>query len=250
MNQSPTLKVLSAMRGRQVRCLLMGGQACVLYGAAEFSRDTDLAILAEPDNLARLRTALGDLQAECIAVPPLEMDYLNRGHAVHFRCRRPDAMGMRVDIMAVMRGVAPFPALWERRTTLQIPGEGELDLMGLPDLVRAKKTQRDKDWLMLRRLMEADYFARRDGASDGAVAFWLQELRTPELLIELAAAQSSPARERAAVRPAVAAAIGGDAGAVTAALAIEEQAEREADRRYWEPLRREIESLRRNLPRE
>jgi hypothetical protein len=29
----------------------MGGQACVLYGAAEFSRDTDLAILASPANL-------------------------------------------------------------------------------------------------------------------------------------------------------------------------------------------------------
>ena len=24
----------------------MGGQACVLYGAAEFSRDTDIAVLA------------------------------------------------------------------------------------------------------------------------------------------------------------------------------------------------------------
>lgn len=34
----------------------MGGQACVLYGAAEFSRDTDLAILASPANLARLRS--------------------------------------------------------------------------------------------------------------------------------------------------------------------------------------------------
>jgi hypothetical protein len=34
------------MRGHGVRCLLMGGQACVFYGAAEFSRDTDLALLA------------------------------------------------------------------------------------------------------------------------------------------------------------------------------------------------------------
>ena len=34
------------MRKHQVQCLLMGGQACVLYGAAEFSRDTVLAILA------------------------------------------------------------------------------------------------------------------------------------------------------------------------------------------------------------
>lgn len=37
----------------------MGGQACVLYGAAEFSRDLDLAILPDPDNLDRLRRALG-----------------------------------------------------------------------------------------------------------------------------------------------------------------------------------------------
>lgn len=33
----------------------MGGQACVLYGAAEFSRDTDLVILADAKNLMRLR---------------------------------------------------------------------------------------------------------------------------------------------------------------------------------------------------
>jgi hypothetical protein len=60
------------MRARRVRALLMGGQACVFYGAAEFSRDTDLAIAADAANLARLRRALDDLQAEAIAVPPFE----------------------------------------------------------------------------------------------------------------------------------------------------------------------------------
>jgi len=29
----------------------MGGQACVFYGAAEFSRAVDFVLLAEPDNL-------------------------------------------------------------------------------------------------------------------------------------------------------------------------------------------------------
>ncbi|MBI3875800.1 MAG: hypothetical protein HY300_07540, partial [Verrucomicrobia bacterium] len=52
---NPIRKVLSTMVARQVRALLMGGQACVFYGAAEFSRDTDFAVLAEPDNLDRLR---------------------------------------------------------------------------------------------------------------------------------------------------------------------------------------------------
>ena len=52
---NPIPKVLSTMAARQVHALLMGGQACVFYGAAEFSRDTDIAVLAEPDNLDPLQ---------------------------------------------------------------------------------------------------------------------------------------------------------------------------------------------------
>jgi hypothetical protein len=42
----------------------MGGQACILYGAAEFTRDVDLAVAVAPANLERLRRALADLEAE------------------------------------------------------------------------------------------------------------------------------------------------------------------------------------------
>ena len=65
---------------------------------------------------------------------------------------------MRVDVMSVMRGVAPFPELWERRVSLQDELLGtEYQLMALSDLVAAKKTQRSKDWPMIQRLLEADY---------------------------------------------------------------------------------------------
>jgi len=63
---NPILKVLSALSLRRAGYLLMGGQACVFYGAAEFSRDTDVAVLAEPENLERLTLALEDLQADCV----------------------------------------------------------------------------------------------------------------------------------------------------------------------------------------
>jgi hypothetical protein len=43
------------MRAHRVRALLMGGQACVFCGAAEFSRDTDFAILATPRISKNLR---------------------------------------------------------------------------------------------------------------------------------------------------------------------------------------------------
>ena len=83
MIRNPILKVLSSIQTHRVRALLMGGQACVFYGAAEFSRDTDLAILASPENLTRLQKALKDLKAEVIAVPPFEMKYLRKGtHSV------------------------------------------------------------------------------------------------------------------------------------------------------------------------
>lgn len=52
MIPSPILKVLSTIQKSQVKCLLMGGQACVSYGAAEFSRDVDIAILLDEENMA------------------------------------------------------------------------------------------------------------------------------------------------------------------------------------------------------
>ena len=67
MIPNPILKVLSTLTTHRVQHLLMGGQACVLYGAAEFSRDTDLAILASPANLTRLDKALAWLRSKTSA---------------------------------------------------------------------------------------------------------------------------------------------------------------------------------------
>jgi hypothetical protein len=136
------------MKKRGVRALLMGGQACVLYGAAEFSRDVDLAILADERNLAQLENALADLRAYSIYVPPLTRDYLLRGHACHFRAPLARSLEIRIDIMAVLHGCEPFPAMWKRRRRLRVSRIGLVNVMALPDLVRAKKTQRDKDWPM------------------------------------------------------------------------------------------------------
>jgi hypothetical protein len=245
LTPNPIRKALSTIRQRQVRHLLMGGQACVLYGAAEFSRDADLAITTNPDNLDRLHEALADLDAEIVAVPPFAMEYLDRGHAVHFRCRHPAAKGVRVDLMSVMRGVDPFEKLWERRTTIETDDGDMYDLLSLPDLVQSKKTQRDKDWPMVRRLVEASYFQHRASPSPEQLNFWLQELRTPALLIELVHDHAEVARERASQRPLLEAALANDAAAVEAGLSDEEQREREADRVYWRPLRAELEALRR-----
>jgi hypothetical protein len=83
----------------------MGGQACILYGAAEFSRDIDLVVLADEKNLVRLQNALDELKAEPVFVPPLSADVLLRGHACHFRCGMPGTEDVRIDVMSVLQGL-------------------------------------------------------------------------------------------------------------------------------------------------
>ena len=74
-------------------------------------------------------------------------------------------------------------------------------LLSLPDLVQAKKTQRDKDWPMIRRLLEAHYFQNRKNPSPAQVKFWLMELRTASLLIEVARAYPGLCRQLTRARP-------------------------------------------------
>ena len=232
------------MAARQVRALLMGGQACVFYGAAEFSRDTDLLILADERNLECLKNALKDLQAERIAVPPFSIEFLERGHAVHFRCGHPEAADMRIDIMSKLRGVDAFSVLWERRTTLTDADGTVYELLALTDLVKAKKTQRGKDWPMLQRLVEAHYLKNRGSAGPDQQQFFLRELRTPEFLTEAARKWPELAARLSRERPLLALAQTGNLEAMSEALLAEERAERELDRVYWQPLKAELEKLR------
>jgi hypothetical protein len=226
----------------------MGGQACILYGAAEFTRDVDFAVAVAPGNLGRLRAALDELEAEPVFFPPLSAAVLRRGHACHFRCGATGLHGLRIDLMSRMRGVDPFPTLWARREEFELPGVGRVAVLSLPDLVNAKKTQRDKDWPMLRRLIEADVARARSPIPRARLRFWLREARSYELLRDLA--RRHPEAARRVRRAALGAAMEGAPDRTAALLRAEEDHERQQDRLYWAPLRSELERWRRARPRQ
>ncbi len=240
---NPIFRALSMIRKHRVDHLLMGGQACILYGAAEFSRDLDLNLLPDPANLERLVGALADLQAQVIAIPPFEPEHLAEGLAVHFRCHDPDVQGLRIDVMTQMRGVDPFAQLWARRTTFAFDEE-RLEVLSLPDLVKSKKTQRDKDWPMIRRLLDVNYLGHRLKPTAEQIVFWLRELRTPRLLVE--AVQTHPDAVATVTRQALTLATPANLanGALERALLEEEAQERQADKNYWQPLRKRLDQLR------
>lgn len=243
MIQSPITRVLSSMKKNGVDCLLMGGQACVLYGGAEFSRNIDFALHVHPPNLSKLRKALGELQAECIAVPPFEASYLDQGHAVHFRCQAPGVEKLRIDLMGRMRGVDQFPDLWKRRTTIEVD-DLQIDLLALPDLIAAKRTQRDKDWLMTDRLVEAHYFQNRQSATPEQIDFWLTESFNLDLLDQLSVEFAEGAARIASCREAVRSLLKPDRPLAAQALSREKDAIIQAGRDYWAPLKKELEYLR------
>lgn len=243
MIPTPITRALSSMKRNGVRSLLMGGQACVLYGAAEFSRDLDLAIQVDQENLANLKKALAEMQAEVIAVPPFEREYLERGHAVHFRSQIPEMHRLRIDIMTRMRGVDSFPVLWERRTVINV-GDLEIDLLSIGDLIAAKRTQRDKDWPMTNRLVEAHYLAHKDESSAAFIRFWLTEsfdLSFLNTLVQRYPTQSANLREE---RPILQFLTGGNLDKARILLQKERRAIEVEDENYWAPLIKELHSLR------
>jgi hypothetical protein len=223
----------------------MGGQACILYGAAEFSRDLDLSINISTENLILLIKALKQLDAELIFVPDLDPEALNRGHACHFRCLAPEAKGLRIDLMARMRDCPDFEELWKNRTIVSLPEIGEIGLLSLPDLVQSKKTQREKDWPMIRRLIETDIIQSQDHASEKQILFWLKECRTSSLLIDLARKYAEQCKALTIQRPLLSFALRGDIATLEDHLHLEEETEKEKDRQYWEPLKKELEKWRR-----
>lgn len=222
----------------------MGGQACVFYGAAEFSRDCDIVIIADQENLRRLTAALDDLKAKCIAVPPMVWKHLDRGHAIHFRCTHADAAGIRLDVMTKMRGCGDFDSLWEQRSTIQDDEGFVYELLGIEDLVKAKKTQRDKDWPMIRRLVDSHYDQNHDDPTDDRVRFWLRESRTPEVLIRVAREHPNLLQEMLSVRPLLVETSGASHAGLLRKLEREQAAEKQADQQYWGPLMKELEAMR------
>ena len=245
MIPTPIRQVLFTIQKSGTRTLLMGGQACVFYGAAQVSKDVDFLILADEANFKRLHLALDELQARRIAVPRFDPRVLARGHAVHFRCAAGAAAGLRINVMTKLRDLPEFDELWDRRTVIGDAEGHEFHLLSVPDLVKKKKTQRAKDWPVIEALVSIHYRENAENPMPDWLTFWLGEARSPELLVEIVARFPSEAAQFRPTRPLLAHALAGDLPALRTALDAEVRAEQDKDRAYWEPLKREMEEFRR-----
>ena len=80
--------------------------------------------------------------------------------------------------------------------------------------------------------------------TDDQVRFWLRESRNPEVLITVAATYPEIRDQLLSTRPVLKETFSASRTAVRQSLRDEELKERNADERYWQPLKAELVSLR------
>jgi hypothetical protein len=115
-------------------------------------------------------------------------------------------------------GFPIFLRFGKRRTTFGGDTGAEFDLLSIPDLVRAKKMQRSKDWPVIELL--ATIHHRQNGANPRAddIDLWLREVRTPELLAEITRTYPAQTQTLTPQRPLLTLAATGEIDALRLAL--------------------------------
>lgn len=182
MEQDLFLEVLKALNQTKVRYLVIAGRACIFYGATEFTRDLDIWVEPETENLIRIRQAMKQLGAKQRFLPPLERKYLLQGHASHFMVG-----GFRIDILGQPPRVGQFSEAQSSAESTVIGGVPCL-IVDLANLVKMKKTQRARDYEVIQRLVDAVFeYADTNPNEQDTLGHWLAgELRTLDNLYRMA----------------------------------------------------------------
>jgi hypothetical protein len=145
-------ELFQAFEHEQLDYLLIGGQATIIYGAADFTQDVDIWIRSDVDNFQRLLRALASCRARIHKLtPPLTLRWARRGHGFHFLV---PAKGSRVplDVMARPPRVRGFGAA-KKRARIEDTDWGRLPVVAEEDLVLLKRTNRPQDYAIISRLV-------------------------------------------------------------------------------------------------
>jgi len=242
------------LKADKVRYLLISGQATVLYGAATFSEDLDIWLCPQDANLQRFIKALRTLRAWYYKLtPPLTMTYLRKGHGFHFTLPAEDGTNWYLDVMGVPPRSPAFNVAWRRSIWMKTPW-GMVPVVGVPDLVELKKTQRLEDYAVISRLVLA--LMNRSGLKPShRLARWaVQNIFSLTILTELIQRQpwvmTAPGHGMASLRSFGSKVVKRE----KPGLGLEQRVEREmlsrmaksqaADRLYWRRIIAELKNLR------
>jgi len=140
-------------RRERVEFLLIGGQATVVYGAAQFTQDFDVWVKPTKTNLEALLRALSRCGARYHKLtPPVTLRNALRGHGFHFLVPTAGSTPVPLDVMARPPRVGAYASARRRARRIATPW-GTLRVVAPEDLVLLKRTNRPGDYDVVARLV-------------------------------------------------------------------------------------------------
>lgn len=139
-------ELCESLNARRVRYLIIGGYAVAFHGHPRYTKDLDLLVDSERDNIVRLLAALADFGMGSLG---LRVEDFSNPEGV-LQIGYPP---LRVDILTSVSGVE-FADAYDRRDTWSTEG-ADLPVIDLESLRRSKlATGRPEDLADLRKLRD------------------------------------------------------------------------------------------------
>jgi hypothetical protein len=139
------LEFIRLLQIRNVRYLIVGGQAVIYHGYARFTGDVDFFYANQPENIQALFAALEEFWQRNIPGVEKANELAEPGIIIQFG-RPPN----RIDLLNQIDGVK-FEEAWEDRVTVKIPSQSSeigayfIDLKSLLRNKRASSRPKDLD---------------------------------------------------------------------------------------------------------
>jgi hypothetical protein len=133
-------RILDDLNRAGVRYVLIGGIALIRHGVVRATRDIDVILAPEPENLARLRTLIRDWPATRPDGSPVPDDTVAPGKTIHLSTPHGE-----LDVLAEPRPPLSFAELSGRAEARRVDGVEAL-ICSLADLVALKRiAARERD---------------------------------------------------------------------------------------------------------
>jgi len=132
--------ILATLAAREVDFVVIGGLAAVAHGSRRVTRDIDIVVMPDDENLARLERTLGELEAVALLpgggeAPITSADIAMIGLGATLHTASPAG---RLDVVGAPVGAAPYAEL-RRRSIVTSLGEVEVRISGIDDLIAMKR---------------------------------------------------------------------------------------------------------------
>lgn len=132
--------ILTTLTAHGVDFVVIGGLAAVAHGSRRMTRDIDIVVRPESENLARLEAALAELGAVQLLgagtegpIEPADLATIALGTTLHTR-----SPAGRLDVVGAPTGAAPYAQLYTRAVVSHVVGV-EVRISGLDDLIAMKR---------------------------------------------------------------------------------------------------------------